>query len=69
MLLYINVMAFSPLAVMEKQLEELKQQLEKQCLINEELQRQNKELGEYGSRCIIFYIHFVYDFFFFYIVL
>lgn len=28
---------------MEKQLEELKQQLEKQCLINEELQRQNKD--------------------------
>lgn len=31
---------------MEKQLEELKQQLEKQCLINQELQRQNKDLGE-----------------------
>ncbi|XP_070843194.1 cGMP-dependent protein kinase 2 [Chaetodon trifascialis] len=31
---------------MEKQLEELKQQLEKQCLINEELQRQNKDLEQ-----------------------
>lgn len=31
---------------MEKQIEELKQQLEKQCLINQELQRQNKDLGE-----------------------
>lgn len=31
---------------MEKQLEDLKQQLEKQCLINKELQRQNKDLGE-----------------------
>lgn len=31
---------------MEKQIEELKQQLEKQCLINKELQRQNKDLGE-----------------------
>ncbi|KAK5608129.1 hypothetical protein CRENBAI_003840 [Crenichthys baileyi] len=29
---------------MEKQLEELKQQLEKQCLINRELERQNKDL-------------------------
>ncbi|XP_029705812.1 cGMP-dependent protein kinase 2 [Takifugu rubripes] len=29
---------------MEKQIEELKQQLEKQCLINKELQRQNKDL-------------------------
>ncbi|TNM94947.1 hypothetical protein fugu_017706 [Takifugu bimaculatus] len=29
---------------MEKQIEELKQQLEKQCLINTELQRQNKDL-------------------------
>ncbi|XP_038143488.1 cGMP-dependent protein kinase 2 [Cyprinodon tularosa] len=29
---------------MEKQLEELKQQLEKQCQINKELQRQNKDL-------------------------
>ncbi|XP_040920791.1 cGMP-dependent protein kinase 1 [Toxotes jaculatrix] len=29
---------------MEKQLEDLKQQLEKQCLINQELQRQNKDL-------------------------
>lgn len=29
---------------MEKQLEDLKQQLEKQCLINKELQRQNKDL-------------------------
>lgn len=33
---------------MEKQLEDLKQQLEKQCLINQELQRQNKDLGEYN---------------------
>ncbi|XP_022050691.2 cGMP-dependent protein kinase 2 [Acanthochromis polyacanthus] len=31
---------------MEKQLEELKQQLEKQCLINQELQRQNKDLQQ-----------------------
>ncbi|KAF7664008.1 hypothetical protein LDENG_00192230 [Lucifuga dentata] len=31
---------------MEKQLEELKQQFEKQCLINQELQRQNKDLEE-----------------------
>ncbi|KAK7907826.1 hypothetical protein WMY93_016438 [Mugilogobius chulae] len=31
-------------AEMEKQLEDLKQQLEKQCLINKELQRQNKDL-------------------------
>ncbi|XP_035534169.1 cGMP-dependent protein kinase 2 [Morone saxatilis] len=31
---------------MEKQLEELKQQLEKQCLINKELQRQNKDLEQ-----------------------
>ncbi|TKS76386.1 cGMP-dependent protein kinase 1 [Collichthys lucidus] len=31
-------------SVMEKQVEELKQQLEKQCLINRELQRQNKDL-------------------------
>ncbi|CAI5683705.1 cGMP-dependent protein kinase 2 [Oreochromis niloticus] len=31
-------------AAMEKQIEELKQQLEKQCLINKELQRQNKDL-------------------------
>lgn len=31
---------------MEKQIEELKQQLENQCLINKELQRQNKDLGE-----------------------
>lgn len=31
---------------MEKQIEELKQQLEKQCVINKELQRQNKDLGE-----------------------
>ncbi|XP_049446847.1 cGMP-dependent protein kinase 2 [Epinephelus fuscoguttatus] len=29
---------------MEKQIEELKQQLEKQCVINQELQRQNKDL-------------------------
>lgn len=34
---------------MEKKLEELKQQLEKQCMINHELQRQNKDLGEYNS--------------------
>ncbi|KAK2856252.1 hypothetical protein Q5P01_004987 [Channa striata] len=33
-------------AVMEKQLEDLKQQLEKQCLINKELQRQNKDLEQ-----------------------
>lgn len=33
-------------AAMEKQLEELKQQLEKQCLINKELQRQNEELEQ-----------------------
>ncbi|XP_028253129.1 cGMP-dependent protein kinase 2 [Parambassis ranga] len=31
---------------MEKQLEELKQQLQKQCLINQELQRQNKDLEQ-----------------------
>ncbi|XP_057679256.1 cGMP-dependent protein kinase 1 [Corythoichthys intestinalis] len=31
---------------MEKQLEELRQQLEKQCLINQELQRQNKDLEQ-----------------------
>lgn len=31
---------------MEKQLEELRQQLEKQCLINKELQRQNDELEQ-----------------------
>ncbi|XP_007552925.1 cGMP-dependent protein kinase 2 [Poecilia formosa] len=31
---------------MEKQLEELKQQLEKQCRINKELQRQNKDLEQ-----------------------
>ncbi|KAM9356418.1 cGMP-dependent protein kinase 2 [Pholidichthys leucotaenia] len=31
---------------MEKQLEDLKQQLEKQCLINQELQRQNKDLEQ-----------------------
>ncbi|CAN9507460.1 unnamed protein product [Ophioblennius macclurei] len=31
---------------MEKQIEELKQQLEKQCLINKELQRQNEELEQ-----------------------
>lgn len=31
---------------MEKQVEELKQQLEKQCLINQELQRQNKDLEQ-----------------------
>lgn len=31
---------------MEKQIEELKQQLEKQCVINKELERQNKDLGE-----------------------
>ncbi|XP_034053560.1 cGMP-dependent protein kinase 2 [Gymnodraco acuticeps] len=31
---------------MEKQLEELKQQLEKQCMINQELQRQNKDLEQ-----------------------
>ncbi|XP_030260401.1 cGMP-dependent protein kinase 2 [Sparus aurata] len=31
---------------MEKQLEELKRQLEKQCLINEELQRQNQDLEQ-----------------------
>lgn len=33
---------------MEKQLEDLKQQLEKQCVINQELQRQNKDLGEHS---------------------
>lgn len=37
---------FSSTVAMEKQIEELKQQLEKQCLINKELQRQNKDLGE-----------------------
>lgn len=42
-----------PLA-MEKQLEDLKQQLEKQCLINQELQRQNKDLGESLSVILIF---------------
>lgn len=31
---------------MEKQLEELRQQLEKQCMINHELQRQNKDLEQ-----------------------
>ncbi|GAA6234290.1 cGMP-dependent protein kinase 2-like [Lates japonicus] len=31
---------------MEKQIEDLKQQLEKQCLINKELQRQNKDLEQ-----------------------
>ncbi|XP_034017523.1 cGMP-dependent protein kinase 1 [Thalassophryne amazonica] len=31
---------------MEKQLEELKQQLQKQCMINQELQRQNKDLAK-----------------------
>eukprot|EP00064_Thunnus_orientalis_P018487 superscaffoldBa00004279_g18586 len=31
---------------MEKQLEDLRQQLDKQCLINQELQRQNKELEQ-----------------------
>lgn len=45
--LHYNVTCFLfLLVVMEKQLEELKQQLEKQCLINQELQRQNKDLGE-----------------------
>lgn len=39
---------------MEKQIEELKQQLEKQCLINMELQRQNKDLGEYNNNYISF---------------
>lgn len=39
---------------MEKQIEELKQQLEKQCLINKELQRQNKDLGEYNNNYISF---------------
>ena len=34
-------------AAMEKQLEDLKQQLEKQCQINQELQRQNTDLGEH----------------------
>lgn len=38
--------------VMEKKLEELKQQLQKQCMINQELQRQNKDLGEYNSNCV-----------------
>lgn len=33
---------------MEKQLQDLRQQLEKQCRINQELQKQNKDLGEYG---------------------
>uniref|UniRef100_G3P7B9 cGMP-dependent protein kinase n=1 Tax=Gasterosteus aculeatus aculeatus TaxID=481459 RepID=G3P7B9_GASAC len=37
---------------MEKKLEELKQQLQKQCMINQELQRQNKDLGEYNSNCV-----------------
>lgn len=37
------------LVVMEKQVADLQLQLEKQCLINQELQRQNKELGEYNS--------------------
>ena len=37
---------FCPLpAAMEKQVEELRQQLEKQCQINQELKRQNKDLG------------------------
>lgn len=39
---------------MEKQLEELKRQLEKQCLINEELQRQNQDLGECNHNFILF---------------
>lgn len=43
---YKSVICFPPV-VMEKQLEELRQQLENQCLINEELQRHNKDLGGY----------------------
>lgn len=43
-----------PSVAMEKQIEELKQQLEKQCLINKELQRQNKDLGEYNNNYISF---------------
>lgn len=43
-----------PAVAMEKQIEELKQQLEKQCLINKELQRQNKDLGEYNNNYISF---------------
>lgn len=39
---------------MEKQLEDLKQQLEQQCLINQELQRQNKDLGEHGHIDVAF---------------
>uniref|UniRef100_A0A3Q2Q5P4 Cyclic nucleotide-binding domain-containing protein n=1 Tax=Fundulus heteroclitus TaxID=8078 RepID=A0A3Q2Q5P4_FUNHE len=42
------------LVAMEKQLEELRQQLEKQCLINQELQRQNKDLGEYSKQYMTF---------------
>lgn len=37
---------------MEMQLEDLKQQLEKQCMINQELQRQNKDLGEHSHNNI-----------------
>ena len=43
------LMNFLFLAAMEKQLEKLKQQLEKQCQINQELQRHNKDLGEYKN--------------------
>lgn len=43
---------FPPPVAMEKQIEDLKQQLEKQCLINKELQRQNKDLGEHGCNNI-----------------
>ena len=40
------ILYYCPLpAAMEKQLEELRQQLEKQCQINQELKRQNKDLG------------------------
>lgn len=52
---------FSPPVVMEKQLEELKQQLEKQCLINQELQRQNKDLGECNRNYITLKGNFTLD--------
>lgn len=45
--LYIPL--FVSIIAMEKQLEDLRQQLDKQCLINQELQRQNKDLGVYNN--------------------
>lgn len=43
------IVALAMRAGMEKQVEELRQQLEKQCVINKELQRQNKDLGLYNA--------------------